>query len=50
MRQLVEEVLPVQRIALRGTEAGIADDAAELFFGGAVGHARGADDVLFEHD
>jgi hypothetical protein len=32
---LVEEVLAIQRIALGRTEAGVADDAAQLFFAGA---------------
>src|SRR4051794_23364598 len=35
----VEEVLPVERVSLGGTEAGVADDAAKLLFGGAVGNA-----------
>ena len=47
---LIQEVLPIERIALGWAEAGIPDDAAQLFFGGAVGHARGADYVFFEHD
>ena len=31
-------------------EAGVADDAAQFFFGGAVAGACGFDYVLFEHD
>ena len=41
---------PIERVALRGLEAGVADDAAQLFFGGAVGDAGGAHHVLFQHD
>ena len=46
---LVQEVLPIQRISLRGAEARIADDAAQLFFGGAVGHAGGSHYIFFQH-
>src|SRR5208282_1460416 len=45
----VEEILPVQRVPLRRTEACIAYDAPQLFFGCAVGHACGADNVLLQH-
>ena len=40
---------PVEGVALDGLEAGVADDAAKLFFGGAVRGAGGLDHVLFEH-
>jgi hypothetical protein len=46
---LVQEVLPIQRIPLRRPEAGVADDAAEFFFGRAVGHACGSYYVFFQH-
>src|SRR3954470_22821866 len=32
---LVQEILAIQRVALCGAEAGVADDIAQLFFGGA---------------
>ncbi len=44
---LVQEVLPIQGVALGGAEASVADDAAEFFFGGAVGDAGGADYIFF---
>src|SRR4029077_4104226 len=46
---LVQKILPVQRIPLRWTEARIAYDASQLFFGCAVVHACGADNVFFQH-
>jgi hypothetical protein len=46
---LIQEVLPIQRISLRGAEAGVADDAAEFFLGGAIVDAGGADYILFKH-
>jgi hypothetical protein len=46
---LVQEVLPVERIALRGAEAGVPDDAAQLFFGRAIRHACGSYYIFFEH-
>src|SRR5690349_18772790 len=49
-RQLIEEHGAVEGVALDGLEAGVADDAAEFFFGGAVAGAGGFDDVFFEHD
>ena len=48
--RLVEEHGAVEGVALDGFEAGVADDAAEFFFGGAVAGAGGFDYVLFEHD
>ena len=45
---LVEEHGAVEGVALDGLEAGVADDAAEFFFCGAVRGARSFDDVLFE--
>ena len=47
---LIEEHGAVEGVALDGLEAGVADDAAEFFFRGAVAGAGGFDDVLFEHD
>jgi hypothetical protein len=44
---LVQEVLPVQRIPLRGAKAGVADYSSQFFFGGAVGYTGGADYVFF---
>src|SRR6266496_4033655 len=49
MSPLVQEVLPVERVALRRTEASIADDPPQLFFGRAIGHARRAHYVFLEH-
>jgi hypothetical protein len=46
---LVQEVLPIEGVALGGAEARIADDAAQLFFGGAIVHARGSDYIFFQH-
>ncbi len=43
---LVEEHGAVEGVALDGLEAGFADDAAKLFFGGAAGFAE----ALFEED
>jgi len=48
-RLLVHEVLVIQRVALGGAEAGVADDAAQLLFRGAVGDAGGAHHVLLKH-
>src|ERR1700722_2892435 len=48
-RTLIQEVLAIQRISLRGAKAGVADDAAEFFFGGAIVDAGGADYILFKH-
>ena len=47
MAVLVQEVLPIQRVTLGGAEAGVADNAAQFFFGGAVGYAGGADYIFF---
>jgi hypothetical protein len=49
LASLVQEVLAVQRVALGWAEAGVADDAAQLFFGGAVGYACGSYYIFFEH-
>jgi hypothetical protein len=46
---LIKEVRPVERIPLHWFEAGVADDAAKLFFRGAIGYTGGADYVFFEH-
>lgn len=45
----VEEHGAVEGVALDGFEAGVADDAAEFLFRGAVGYAGGADHVFFQH-
>src|SRR5271165_2985205 len=45
----VQKELRIQRVPLRRTEAGIADDAAQLFFGSAVAHTGGAHHVLLNH-
>src|SRR6185312_10632713 len=47
---LVQEVLPIERVALSGAEAGIADDVPQLFFRGVIGDTRRTDYVFFEHD
>jgi len=44
---LVKEHGAVEGVALDGLEAGVADDAAQLFFGGAVTGTGCLDDVLF---
>jgi hypothetical protein len=46
----LQEVGAVQRIPLLGDEAGVADDAAQFFFAGAVMRAGGGDHVLLDHD
>lgn len=46
---LIQEVLPIQRVPLGRAEPRVADDAAQLLFCGAVGHAGGADYVFFQH-
>ena len=46
----VQEVRAVERVALLGHEAGVADDAAQFLFAGAVMRAGGGDDVLLDHD
>ncbi len=48
--ELVEEHGAVESVALDGLEAGVADDAAELLFGGAVAGACRLHYVLLEHD
>src|SRR5215472_18542126 len=50
LRRSIQEILAVERIAALGDEAGVADHAAQLFLGSAVGHAGGAHDILLEHD
>ena len=35
-RDSIQKHCPIERVALDGLEAGVADDAAQLFFGGAV--------------
>ncbi len=45
--ELVQEVLPIQRIPLRWPKSRVADDAAQFFFGGAVVDAGGAHYIFF---
>ena len=45
----IQKIRPVQRVPLRGLEARVADDSAQLFFSRAVGHTGGADYVFFQH-
>src|ERR1039458_5877883 len=46
----IQEIGAVQRVALFGNEAGVADDAPQLFFAGVVVRAGGGDHVLLDHD
>src|ERR1022692_1076841 len=46
----IQEIGAVQRVALFGNEAGVADDAPQLFFAGVVMCAGGGDHVLLDHD
>jgi len=46
---LIQEVLPIKRIPLGRSESGVADDPAEFFFRGAVGHACGSHYIFFQH-
>ena len=46
---LVQEELGIQRVALCGTEAGVANDAPQLFFGGAIANTCGAHHILLNH-
>jgi len=34
--ELIQEIRPVQCVSLHGLESGVADDAANIFFGGAI--------------
>ncbi len=45
----IQKIRSIQRIPLRRLESRIANDAAQLFFSRAVGHASGADYVFFQH-
>jgi hypothetical protein len=45
--KLVQEVLAIQGVALGGAEAGVADYAAQFFFGGAVGYTCGSYYIFF---
>src|SRR5262252_1476204 len=47
---LVEEVCPVQGVALHRLEPGVADNPTEFFFRRAIGDTRGPHNVLFEHN
>src|SRR2546428_560575 len=45
-----QEISSIEGVALRGTEAGVANDVPQFFLAGAVAHAGGLHDVFFEHD
>src|SRR5258705_13385125 len=45
-----QDVGAVKRVALRGPEAGVGDDAAKLFFVGAVPDARGEHHVFLNQN
>jgi hypothetical protein len=45
----VQKISAIQGIPLRGPESGITNDAPQLLFRGAVGDARRADDIFFQH-
>src|SRR5215475_9189681 len=47
---LVEEVRPVQCVALHGLEPGVADNPAKLFFGCAIRDTCRSHNIFFEHD
>jgi hypothetical protein len=49
-KNLIEEHGAVEGVALDGLEAGVADNAAEFFLGGAVAGACRFDYIFFEHD
>ena len=46
---LIQKVLPIQRISLGGAESGVADNAAQFLFRGAVGHACSPHYIFFQH-
>ena len=46
----VQKVSAIERVPLDGLESGIANDAAQLFFGRTVGDAGCPYNVLFKHD
>ncbi len=46
----IQEILPIQRIPLRGPKSRIADNPPQLFFRGAVVHTGGSHYVFFQHD
>lgn len=47
---LVQKVRTVESVTLFGDKAGIADEAAEVFFTGVVVGSGLRDDVFFDHD
>jgi hypothetical protein len=47
LQLVVQEHGAVEGVALDGLEAGVADDSAQLFFGGAVTGSGSFDYVLF---
>ena len=47
--ELVQEHRAVEGVALDGFEAGVTDDSAQLFLGGAVTRAGGSDYIFFQH-
>ena len=46
---LVQEVLPIQSVALRRSESCVANNPAEFFFCRAVGYACGSYYIFFQH-
>ncbi len=46
----IQKIGAVEGVALLGDEAGIADDAAQFLFAGAMMGARGGDHIFFDHD
>jgi len=46
---LVQEVLPIQGVALRRPESCVANNPAEFFFCRAVRHACGSYYIFFQH-
>src|SRR6516162_7815093 len=47
---LIQEEFLVQRVTLGGTKTGIAYDASQLLFGGAIAHPGRTYDILLDHD
>src|SRR5215475_5674760 len=48
--ELVQEIRPVQGIALLGNEPRVADQAAQLLFRGAMVRSSRAYDIFLDHD
>src|ERR1019366_9960013 len=47
---LLHHIGPVQRVALCGNVSGVGNDAAQLGFVGAVGHACREDDIFLDQN